>query len=99
MRSGKGSGFKHESTCERNSSRLEITGGKGGGSESKCDKGKSYSREQRGVDAEMTKSRSRSDVVEEDDKASPLNHEEIPGGKKMENGREHITTSRDAVET
>ncbi|GMH18388.1 hypothetical protein Nepgr_020229 [Nepenthes gracilis] len=91
---------RHDITKERSSSaRLEISDGKGRGLDSYSDKGKSYSREERKAEAERTNSRSWSDAVEEDTKASPLTREDKSAREKNEKYREQRTTSRDGVQT
>ncbi|GAB4861738.1 hypothetical protein Ancab_036992 [Ancistrocladus abbreviatus] len=98
LRSGKRSDPKHESVRE-NTARLETCDGKGKGLDSNSDKGKSYIREERGVDADRTKSKSKSDAIEEDNKASTQTREDKSAREKIEKYREQRTACHDAIET
>ncbi|XP_074279842.1 N6-adenosine-methyltransferase non-catalytic subunit MTB-like [Silene latifolia] len=98
-KNGSGSDFKQESTCERStSSRLDTGEGKDRALETSSDKGKSYSREDRKIDSDKSKIRSRSDAVEEDNKGSPQIREDRAGNEKIERQREVRTSGREAVD-
>ncbi|WCJ36686.1 N6-adenosine-methyltransferase non-catalytic subunit MTB [Euphorbia peplus] len=101
-RSGKGSDLKYDNSKERSASaRNEHGDNKSGGLDSNNEKVvKSNNKEERRVEGERSKSRSRSEVVEEDDKDSPITREERTVREKIEKPRQpRPTASRDIVES
>lgn len=100
-RSGKGSD-RYESSRERNASARNETGeSKIRGLDSGSDRGnKSYSREERKTDVERSKSKGRSEPVEEDNRGSPITREDRSGREKTEKHRQQRTpTGRDVTES
>ncbi|KAK9749421.1 hypothetical protein RND81_02G124500 [Saponaria officinalis] len=96
-KSGPGSDIKHDSSYERSaSSRVDTGEGKDRVSESTSGKSKSYSREERRIDSDKSKTRGRSDALEEDNKASPLSREDRVDKEKNERHREVKTSVREA---
>ncbi|XP_007019697.2 PREDICTED: methyltransferase-like protein 1 isoform X1 [Theobroma cacao] len=102
LRSGKASDLKYESAREKTASaRNEPSEGKSSGADSNNDKCvKSNSREERRLDADNSKSKGRSEALEEDNRASPLNREDRSGREKTEKHRQQRTPSgRDVAES
>ncbi|KAK9292672.1 hypothetical protein L1049_020650 [Liquidambar formosana] len=102
LRGGKSSDPKCESVKEKCvSARIEPSESKSGGIDSNSEKGvKANNREERRVDAESSKSKVRSEAVEEDNKASPRTREDRSGKEKDEKHRQQRTpTGRDVVES
>lgn len=101
-RSGTGSDTKLDGSHERvTSSRVDTDEGKESKDrllESASDRGESYSKEERRID-HRSKSRSRSDGVEEDYKASPVTREDRAGRDKSEKHKEQRTSVRDAEDS
>lgn len=90
---------KHENGRERSAStRLDTSEEKDRVFDSSSDKGKSYSREERRADSDRSKSRSRSDAVERNSKASPLAPEEQTGMDKSEKRRDLRTSGHNAID-
>ncbi|XVF29798.1 hypothetical protein REPUB_Repub16aG0002200 [Reevesia pubescens] len=102
LTSGKASDLKYDSARERSASaRNEHSDSKSTGADSNNEKGvKSSSREERRIDAEKSKSKVRSDALEEDNRASPLTREDRSGREKIEKHRQQRTpTGRDIAES
>ncbi|KAH7538079.1 hypothetical protein FEM48_Zijuj03G0161000 [Ziziphus jujuba var. spinosa] len=100
-RSGKASD-KYESSRERNTSaRNETSENKSRVLDSSSDRGvKSNNREERRADAERSKSKGRSEPLEEDNRGSPITREDRSGREKTEKHRQQRTpTGRDASES
>uniref|UniRef100_A0A803M095 Methyltransferase-like protein 1 n=1 Tax=Chenopodium quinoa TaxID=63459 RepID=A0A803M095_CHEQI len=90
---------KHESSRERSAStRLDTGEGKERVLESTSDKSKSYSKEERRIDADRSKSR-RSDVVEDDSKTSSLSREDKIGKEKNDRHKELKSSGREAIDS
>ncbi|GAV76287.1 MT-A70 domain-containing protein [Cephalotus follicularis] len=98
---GKPSDSKYESSKERSLlTRNEPSESKSKGLDSNIEKGlKSNSREERRVDAEKSKSKGRSEALEEDSRASPVIREDRSGREKNEKHRQQIIPGgRDVTE-
>lgn len=100
-RSGKASD-KNESSRERNASaRNETSENKSRGLDSSSDRGvKSNNREERRADVERSKSKARSETIEEDNRGSPITREDRSSREKTEKHRQQRTpTGRDVSES
>lgn len=101
MRSGRTSDSKYESSKERSASaRHESSESKSRGIDSNSEKGiKSNNREERRIDSEKSKSKGRSEALEEENRASPISHEDRSVRDKNEKHRQQRTpTARDIPE-
>ncbi|KAK6925843.1 MT-A70-like [Dillenia turbinata] len=88
-RSGRDSDSKHENSRERSgSARIEPNESKSRGLDSTSDRGiKSNSRDERRVDTERVKIRGRSEMLDEDNKASSIANEDRSSKEKSEKHR------------
>ncbi|XP_010671829.2 N6-adenosine-methyltransferase non-catalytic subunit MTB [Beta vulgaris subsp. vulgaris] len=97
-RGGTMSESKNEAARERSTStRLDAGEGREKVLEITSDKGKSYSREEKRIDSDRSKSR-RSDAVEEDGKASSGTREDKIGKEKTDRHKELKSSAREAVD-
>ncbi|XWS52508.1 hypothetical protein CRYUN_Cryun11dG0076600 [Craigia yunnanensis] len=99
---GKASDLKYDSAREKSASaRNELSESKSTAADSNNEKGvKSSSKEERRIDAEKSKSKGRSDALEEDNRGSPLTREDRSGREKIEKHRQQRTPSgRDVAES
>lgn len=101
LRDRKLSDPKYESARERSvSARNEPSESKSRGVDSNSEKGmKSSNREERRADAERSKSKVRSEVLEEDNRASPVTHEDRSGREKTEKHKQQRTPTQDVAES
>ncbi|XP_044468408.1 N6-adenosine-methyltransferase non-catalytic subunit MTB-like [Mangifera indica] len=95
LRSGKASDTKYEISKGRSASaRHESSESKNKGLDSNSEKGvKSNNREERRVDIEKSKSKGRSEALEEENRGSPNHHEDRSGWDKNEKSRHQRTPS------
>lgn len=101
LRSGRTSDSKYESSKERSgSARYESSESKSRGVESSSEKGvKSNSREERKVDSEKSKGKGRSEALEEENRTSPVSHDDKSVRDRNEKHRQQRTpTGRDIPE-
>ncbi|XP_024025395.1 methyltransferase-like protein 1 isoform X1 [Morus notabilis] len=101
LRSGKASDPKYESSREKSaSSRNETSESRSKGLDSNSDRGaKANNREERKADAERSKSRGRSEPVEEDSRGSPIAREDRSGREKTEKHKQQRSSGRDVSES
>ncbi|KAE8673144.1 N6-adenosine-methyltransferase subunit METTL14 [Hibiscus syriacus] len=97
LTSGKTSGLKYDTARENSASaRNEPSESKSIAADSNDEKSaKSSCREERRIDSEKSKTKGRSDALEEDNRASPLNREDRSGREKIEKHRQQRTPGRD----
>lgn len=101
LRSGKASEPKYESSRDRSfSARNEPSESKSRGVDSNGEKGiKSNNREEKRADAERSKSKIRSEALEEDNRVSPVTREDRSGREKTEKHRQERTPVHDFAES
>ncbi|PRQ48943.1 putative mRNA (2'-O-methyladenosine-N(6)-)-methyltransferase [Rosa chinensis] len=100
-RSSKPSDPKYETSKEKTvSARNEPSESKIRGVDSSSERGtKSNNKEERKADAEKSKSKNRGEILEEDNRGSPITREDRSGKEKAEKHRQQRTpTARDAAE-
>ncbi|KAF4356495.1 hypothetical protein F8388_026967 [Cannabis sativa] len=99
-KSGKASDPKYESSRDKSAStRNESSDSRSRVTDSINERGnKSNTREDKKADTERSKSKGRSEPLEEDSRGSPITREDVLGREKVEKHKQQRTSSRDAPE-